>query len=47
MRGHVTGVGVILAAIDLATFVGSVRARWKGILDLTTEHTEQYEKIDM
>jgi len=27
------GVGVILAAIDLATFVGWVQAGWKGIPD--------------
>ena len=32
------GVGVILTAIDLATFVGWLQARWKGIPDLTTEH---------
>ena len=38
------GVGVILAAIDLATFVGWVQARWKGIPDLTTDHTEQHGK---
>ena len=38
------GVGVILAAIDLATFVGWVQARWKGIPDLTTGHTELYGK---
>ena len=44
VRAHVTGVGVILAAIDLATFVGWVQARWKGIPDLTTEHTEQHGK---
>ena len=38
------GVGVILTAIDLATFVGWLQARWKGIPDLTTEHTELHGK---
>ncbi len=38
------GVGVILAAIDLATFVGWLQARWKGIPDLTTEYTELHGK---
>jgi len=38
------GVGVILAAIDLATFVGWVQAGWKGIPDLTTDHTDHTEQ---